>query len=127
MGYKVLAVDDEKDTLDLFRTIFESEGGEVHTLEDGSMTVEKAKELRPDVILLDIMMPSMNGWVVFLNLQKDPDTKNIPILIISAKPLSEDSHSKVYHLGIVDYILKPFEIDDLVEKVKSVVNLSKSG
>jgi DNA-binding response OmpR family regulator len=124
MGFKVLAVDDELDTLELLKTIFEAEGAEVKTLSDGSKCYETAKEYQPDVILLDIMMPLMNGWVVFLNLQKDDATKKIPILILSAKPLTDESREKVHQLGVVDYIMKPFEVDEITQKVKGCLSRS---
>jgi two-component system, OmpR family, response regulator len=121
MTYKLLIVDDEKDTVDMLKDIFEAENYEVETANDGPECLEKLENYTPDMILLDIMMPKMNGWMLFLNLQKNPKLRKIPVMVISAKPLSEESQNKVTLLGVKDYIIKPFDIQTLTEKVKEII------
>jgi DNA-binding response OmpR family regulator len=125
MAYKILAVDDEPDTLELLRTIFEAEGFIISTAINGKSCIEMVEKFRPDIILLDIMMPSMNGWIVYLNLQKDVETKKIPIIILSAKTLTDESKEKIQQLGIKDYIMKPFDVTDIVNRVKKVLEPEK--
>ncbi len=121
MAYKLMVVDDEEDTTSMIKSIFEEEGFEVAIARDGPECLEKLKGFKPDIILLDIMMPKMNGWVVFLNLQKDAELRKIPVMVISAKPLSEESQNKVTLLGVKDYIIKPFDISTLTTRVKSII------
>jgi len=125
MAYKMMVVDDEEDTINMMKSIFEEEDFEVEVARDGPECLDKLKTFVPDIILLDIMMPKMNGWVVFLNLQKNPEFRKIPVMVVSAKPLSEESQNKVTLLGVKDYVIKPFEISTLTAKVKSVIEENK--
>lgn len=122
MANKIMIVDDEEDTIHMLKSIFEAEGYEVEVARDGPECLERLKTFSPNIILLDIMMPKMNGWVVFLNLQKDPRLRKIPVMVVSAKPLSDESQSKVHLLGVQDYIIKPFDISTLTNKVKTIID-----
>ncbi|MFO7710480.1 MAG: response regulator [Candidatus Woesearchaeota archaeon] len=124
--YKILIIDDEEDTLSLLKDVFETEGYEVNVARDGPESLETLKEFTPDIILLDIMMPKMNGWVVFMNLQKDERLRKIPVMVVSAKPLSKESKDKVQLLGVKDYIIKPFDLSSLSEKVRAVIEKSEN-
>jgi len=81
---------------------------------DGKEGLAKARDCHPDLILLDIMMPAMDGWQVLERLKKDEATKNIPVIIFTAKEYS-DGKTLAEKKGAVDFIAKPFELDDLVE------------
>ncbi|MGM5487428.1 MAG: response regulator [Nanobdellota archaeon] len=124
--YHLLIIDDEEDTLSLLKDVFETEGYEVKVARDGPESLEILNDFTPDIILLDIMMPKMNGWVVFMNLQKDERLRKIPVMVVSAKPLSKESKDKVQLLGVKDYVIKPFDLSSLSEKVKSIIEKSEN-
>lgn len=122
----VMVVDDESDvrkmicdrlTIEGFNTLSASDG-------DTAFAILKREPIRPDLILLDIMMPNQSGWDVMTVLKSDPLTARIPIILVSAKGEEEDIR-KGYELGAKDYIVKPFEMKDLMVEVKSVVAINK--
>jgi DNA-binding response OmpR family regulator len=118
---KVLVVDDEKDIAHIVKTTLELEGITTITASNGREAIELAVKENPDLILLDVMMPEMNGWDVFRHLKKNMKTKNIRICMLSAKALIEDLEMGK-RLGVSDYITKPFEPSELVEKVKKIID-----
>ena len=117
---KVLIIDDEKLLVKSTCMALNCYDFEAVGALDGPEGLLKAEELQPDVILLDIMMPVMDGWEVLVNLKKNEATKNIPVIVFTAKEYSNGkalSKSK----GADDFVAKPFEIDELVEVLKKHV------
>jgi CheY-like chemotaxis protein len=106
-SYKVLVVDDEPDVLLLCRVNLEFEGYEVTEAADGEEAMERVREERPDVILLDVMMPKMDGWQVLTALKDDPETADIPVVMLTAKVQDQDQ-IRGWSSGAADYITKPF-------------------
>ena len=94
------------------------------TVEDGEQALQKAKELIPDVILLDVMMPLMTGFEVLAALKKIPETKEIPVLLVTAQS-SESEVLKGLEMGAEDYITKPFSPNELAARIKSVLMRQK--
>lgn len=115
MSKKVLVIDDEADIREIVRLYLIGEGLEVIEAENGQEGILKALREKPDLIVLDIMMPGINGFEVAKHLKDDPNTKDIPIIILSV--LAYDSQ---YRHGILDYISKPFRQEELVGIVRKI-------
>ena len=113
---KVLIVDDDKNICDLLRLYLEKEGYSVILSHDGEEAVVKFNALKPDIVLLDVMLPGLDGWQVCREIRKK---SNIPILMITAK---SDTFDKVLglELGADDYIVKPFD-KEVIARIKAVV------
>jgi signal transduction histidine kinase/CheY-like chemotaxis protein len=109
----ILAIDDDPQVISLYERFLRTHGYEVIALTDPSMAVERAKELHPFAITLDIMMPQKDGWQVLQELKQDEATRNIPILVCSI--LEEEE--KGFSLGASEYLVKPFLQDDLINAI----------
>ena len=122
---RVLVIDDEEPIRLLCRVNLEAAEIDVSEAEDGKSGLEAARAERPDVILLDVMMPGMDGWQVFEQLLQDETTAQIPIVFLTARAELRDQ-ARGLELGGVDYVTKPFNplqlaplIEDLLERVES--------
>jgi DNA-binding response OmpR family regulator len=121
---RVLVIDDEEPIRLLCRVNLEAAGIEVSEAEDGKTGLEAAREDPPDVILLDVMMPGMDGWRVFEQLLEDEATAQVPIVFLTARAELRDQ-ARGLELGGVDYVTKPFNplnlaplIEDLLARVE---------
>ncbi len=117
---RVLVVDDEPDVLLLCRLNLQQRGHELLEAADGSTALEIARELHPDVIVLDLMLPGISGYDVLEALQRDPETTNIPVLVLTAKSLRAD-RERSHGLGASAFLTKPFLPNELCEMVDSLV------
>ncbi len=124
MATRVLVIDDEGPIRLLCRVNLEAAGMVVHEAEDGATGVEAARREKPDVILLDVMMPGRDGWDVFGELLDDERTAKIPVVFLTARAELRDQ-ARGLELGGVDYVTKPFDplelaplIDDLFETIE---------
>ena len=104
---KVLVVDDEPDVLLLCRVNLEFEGYEVIEAADGETAMEQVRAHRPDVVLLDVMMPRMDGWQVLQAIKSDDELRSIPVVMLTAKVQDQDQ-IRGWSEGAADYITKPF-------------------
>jgi DNA-binding response OmpR family regulator len=104
---RVLVVDDEPDLLDLVQLDLELEGYDVEVARDGVQALEAIRERRPDLVLLDVMMPRMDGWQVLADAKADEDTASVPIVMLTAKVQDQDQIRGWSH-GAAEYITKPF-------------------
>ncbi|MCQ2435223.1 MAG: response regulator transcription factor [Oscillospiraceae bacterium] len=113
---KVLIVDDDKNICDLLRVYLEKEGYTTMISNDGEEAVVKFNALHPDVVLLDVMLPGMDGWQVCREIRKK---SNVPIIMITAK---SETFDKVLGLGLGadDYIVKPFDTKEVVARIRAV-------
>jgi DNA-binding response OmpR family regulator len=118
---KILAVDDEPELTDLMRFHLERAGHEVVTAANGWEAIDAIRHARPDIILLDLMLPDLDGFGVCEILRRDPLTATIPIIIISAWA-SPDSRNLGLELGALDYITKPFHPQELVDRVHQLLH-----
>lgn len=119
---KVLVVDDEPDTLELVKLVLESGGFEVSLANSGSEAMAQIDIVKPDLVLLDIMMPDMDGWDVFRKIkEKNP---GVPIAILTAKAQNIDKLLGLHVLKADDYITKPFGKNELISKVKKLTGLT---
>jgi two-component system, OmpR family, alkaline phosphatase synthesis response regulator PhoP len=117
---KVLVVDDEADVLLLCRVNLEFEGYEVIEASDGEEAMRKVASERPDVVLLDVMMPRMDGWQVLAALKADPQTAEIPVVMLTAKVQDQDQ-IRGWSGGAADYITKPFSPLSLSQVLENVL------
>ena len=123
---KVLVIDDEAPIRLLCRVNLEAEGMSVLEAEDGPSGLEKAGAERPDVILLDVMMPGLDGWAVAEVLLDDADTAEIPIIFLTARAEFRD-RARGLDIGGVDYITKPFNPVELAPLVRGVLQRLERG
>lgn len=119
MPHKILLVDDEKDILDMLKYNLEKEGFEVFTARTGKKALEQAQK-HPDIIVLDVMMPEMDGWEVCRHLKRSPGTLNIPVLFLTAKG-SEIDEVVGLELGAEDYIVKPISIRKFLARIRVIL------
>ena len=115
---KILIVDDEEDIIEILQFVLEAQGYECITAMDGEEGLRLAKEILPDLIILDVMMPKINGYKISRLLKYDAKYKNIPILMITARSQEEDKNIGE-ETGVDEYITKPFQVDYVLQKVKN--------
>jgi DNA-binding response OmpR family regulator len=123
-GATILVVDDDPVIQQLLRVSFEMEGYEVITASDGVAGLERARAERPDLLILDVMMPRMNGIEVARALKSDPGTASIPILMLSAKAQAADV-SAGGASGVDDYVTKPFDPEVLLGRAEGLIERSR--
>jgi adenylate cyclase len=122
-GGTVLIVDDTPGNLRLLSSALVQQGYAVRNAINGSLALSGAKTIRPDLILLDIMMPGMDGYEVCRRLKQDPQTQDIPIIFISAIDGSVDK-VKAFEVGGVDYVSKPFQIEEVLVRIEHQLRIS---
>ncbi|MBD2525289.1 hybrid sensor histidine kinase/response regulator [Nostoc sp. FACHB-133] len=122
--YRILAVDDTRDNLILVQAILESEGYEIELASDGIKALRQVEKSPPDLILLDVMMPGMDGYEVTRRIRNNPAISYIPILLITA--FHESSVVEGLDAGADDFIRKPFDTDELLARVRSLLRLKHS-
>jgi len=118
--HRILIVDDEPNIVLALELLMKKEGYEVHTVDDGDRAVQAAKELRPDLILLDIILPKMDGYEVCQRIRSDALLKDVSIIMLTAKG-REVEREKGLALGADHYITKPFSTRQVVMKVKEIL------
>ncbi len=116
----VLVVDDEKDIVQLIRYNLEREGFRVESAQDGNEALKKASEVKPDLILLDIMLPGKDGYDVMKSLNQGEKTAGIPVIFLTAKSAEFDEVLGL-ELGADDYIVKPISPRKLISRIKAVL------
>ena len=114
---RVLAVDDDPTILRLLQVNLEMEGHEVHTAENGRDALERIREVEPEVVLLDVMMPHLDGWQVCEQLREDHAFDELPVVFLSARAQQADL-ARGRHVGADAYITKPFDPLELVELIE---------
>ncbi len=120
---KILLVEDEKDMAYAVTLQLEAKGYEIITASDGREGLEKARTKKPDLIILDLMLPKIDGYKVCRMLKFDDKYKNIPIILFTAR--AQDSDKKVgKEVGADAYITKPFEPSALLDKIRELLALS---
>jgi DNA-binding response OmpR family regulator len=119
---KVFIIDDDPLIIRMYQTKFQNQGYDVETAADGDEALKKVLNIKPDIILLDIMMPKVNGLEVLKNLKGNKDTKLIPVIILTNLGLSEADEQKSIELGAVTYIIKAnYTPAEIVAKVKEIL------
>lgn len=119
---KILIVEDDEFLANIYQTKFEIEGFKVFTAGDGEQGLKLACSKAPEIILLDILLPKLDGFAVLEQLKKDPATKNIPVILLTNLGQKEDVQ-KGLKMGAVDYLIKAhFKPSETVDKVKKVLS-----
>ncbi len=123
-GRHILCIEDEPDMIELIRLILEPRGYKVSGALGGKEGLEILKDDYPDLILLDLMMPDMDGWDVYKQMKADPALANIPVIVVTAKAQSIDKVLGLHIAKVEDYVTKPFSPDDLVASISRVLGNS---
>jgi DNA-binding response OmpR family regulator len=117
---KILVVDDDKVIQELLAVNLEMEGYEVVTASNGEQALAKLAEARPDLVILDIMMPKLDGWETASRMKADPSTADIPVIFLSARAQDLDVRRGL-DLGVAAYVTKPFDPVELLDRVERVL------
>ncbi len=126
MQKKILAVDDERHIVRLVQVNLERAGYAVVTAFDGKDALEKVASEQPDLVVLDVMMPYMDGFEVLQNLRKNPETRELPVIMLTAKAQDADVF-RGWQSGVDCYLTKPFNPMELISFVKRIFKSLESG
>ena len=118
---RILCVEDEPEMIDLMRLILSRRGFEVSGASGGLDGLSKIRASHPDLVLLDLMMPDMDGWEVYQKMKADDAMKAIPVIVVTAKAQSIDKVLGLHIAKVDDYITKPFGPQELLESVEKVL------
>jgi len=119
---RILCIEDEPEMIDLIRLILGRRGYEVKGAEGGIEGLKLVRKEHPDLVLLDLMMPDMDGWEVYQQMKADESTKHIPVIVVTAKAQSIDKVLGLHIAKVDDYIAKPFSPQDLLNSVERILS-----
>lgn len=119
MAKKILLVEDEPDIIELARIRLENSGYDVTVAVDGDEAIKVIKKIKPDLVLLDLLLPKNRGEEVCRQIKADERLKDVPIIIFTASACN--IRDKTLEMGAADYIMKPFEPAELMQKIKSFI------
>ena len=117
----ILCIEDEPEMIDLIRLILGRRGFEVKGATGGVEGLKMIRDEHPDLVLLDLMMPDMDGWEVYQQIKADEKTKGIPVIVVTAKAQSIDKVLGLHIAKVDDYIAKPFSPQDLLSSIEKVL------
>lgn len=120
----VLCIEDELEMIELVKLILGNHDYEVIGAVGGQAGLDKMKTLKPDLVLLDLMMPEMDGWEVYQKMKASEDLRHIPVIVVTAKAQSIDRVLGLHIARVNDYITKPFGPQELLDSVERVLNNS---
>jgi len=123
----ILCIEDEQEMIDLIRLILNRRGFEVKGANGGKEGLEIIRAEHPDLVLLDLMMPDMDGWEVYQQMKADDSTKDIPVIIVTAKAQSIDKVLGLHIAKVDDYIAKPFSPQELLTSVDNVLGRTEKS
>jgi two-component system alkaline phosphatase synthesis response regulator PhoP len=126
MPLKILVCDDERHIVRLIQVNLERQGYEVVTAFDGKEGLEKIRSEKPNMVVLDVMMPYMDGFEVLKTLRREPETESLPVIMLTAKAQDKDVFEG-YHYGADMYLTKPFNPMELVAFVKRIADADDKG
>jgi two-component system, OmpR family, response regulator VicR len=118
---RILCIEDEPDMIDLIRLILARHGYDFDSAPGGEEGLRKVRETLPDLVLLDLMMPDMDGWEVYQQIKADEKTRETPVIIVTAKAQKIDKVLGLQIAKVDDYIAKPFSPAELVESVQRIL------
>lgn len=119
---RVVCIEDESDMIDLVSIILSKEGYSVIGATGGLHGLQVVEDTQPGLVLLDLMMPDLDGWEVYQRLKSNPKTMNVPIIVVTARAQSIDKILGLHIAKVDDYITKPFAPADLLASVEKVLN-----
>ncbi len=118
---RIVCVEDEPEMIDLIKLILGRKGHEVIPAHGGREGLDVIRQEKPDLVLLDLMMPDMDGWEVYQQIKAGDDTKEIPVIVVTAKAQSIDKVLGLHIAKVDDYISKPFSPQELLESVDKII------
>lgn len=119
----VVCIEDETEMIDLVKLILGRKGFELIGAVGGREGLETVRQRKPDLVLLDLMMPDMDGWEVYQQMKTDDELKNIPVIVVTAKAQSIDKVLGLHIAKVNDYITKPFGPQELLQSVNKVLGI----
>jgi two-component system, OmpR family, response regulator VicR len=122
LAKNILCVEDEPEMIDLIRLILARKGFNVQGAAGGVEGIRLIRELHPDLVLLDLMMPDMDGWEVYQQMKADPALRDIPVIVVTAKAQNIDKVLGLHIAKVDDYVAKPFSPQELIDSVDKVLN-----
>ena len=117
----ILVVDDEPSVTKLLSMLLTSEGYEVITARTGEECLKKLEAIKPDLIVMDMMLPGMDGKDALEKIRENPDTADIKVIFLTVTYMSDAGITEMKNLRVLDYIIKPFKKEDLVKRIKKVL------
>lgn len=121
---RILSIEDDPEMNSLIQLIFERKGHRVIGARRGELGLELIKSLKPDVLLLDLMLPDIDGWDLYHEMKNDKELAKLPIVIVSARSQEQDAAIGLHVVDNDCYIQKPFEVKDLIETVTNILEKS---
>ena len=121
---KILVIDDEPNIVQTLQDRLEMNDYQVVTAANGQAGLEKATSEQPDIVLLDVIMPIMDGLEMLERLRKNEATSNIPVIMLTARSQNQDV-ARANGFGIEDYVVKPFDLSELLEKIEAILEKKK--
>ncbi|RLC67329.1 MAG: two-component system response regulator [Chloroflexi bacterium] len=119
----VVCIEDEPEMIDLVKLILGRKGFDLVGAVGGREGLETVRKLKPDLVLLDLMMPDMDGWEVYQQMKADDNLKDIPVIVVTAKAQSIDKVLGLHIAKVDDYVTKPFGPQELLQSVNKVMGL----
>ena len=123
---RILCIEDEPEMIDLIRLILSRRGFDVQGAAGGMEGIKMVREMLPDLVLLDLMMPDMDGWEVYQQMKADDSMRNIPVIVVTAKAQNIDKVLGLHIAKVDDYIAKPFGPQELMDSVEKILNKKSS-
>jgi len=123
---RILCIEDEPEMIDLIRLILGRRGFDVAGASGGKAGLQAVRETLPDLVLLDLMMPDMDGWEVYQQMKADETTRNIPVIVVTARAQSIDKVMGLHIAKVDDYVAKPFSPQQLLNSVEKVLGGERS-
>jgi len=117
----IVCIEDELEMIELIRLILGRRGFDVHGAAGGKEGLEMVRELLPDLVLLDLMMPEMDGWEVYQQMKADVSTRDIPVIVVTARAQNIDKVLGLHIAKVDDYIAKPFGPQELIDSVEKIL------
>lgn len=118
---RILSIEDDPEMRGLLQLIFERQGHHVVGVKKGEFGLELLKSLRPDILLLDLMLPDVDGWELYRELKDDQELAQVPVVIVSARSEEDDAQDGYHVVGDDRFVEKPFEVKELIEIVNHVL------
>ena len=117
----IVCIEDEPEMIELIRLILSRRGFDVYGAPGGKEGLEMVREMHPDLVLLDLMMPEMDGWEVYQQMKADASTRDIPVIVVTARAQNIDKVLGLHIAKVDDYIAKPFGPQELMDSVEKIL------
>lgn len=118
---KIVYIEDAPEMIQLVSLILSREGFNLIGALGGREGLDTVRRVKPDLVLLDLMMPDMNGWEVYRRMRDDEEMKHIPVIVITVRAEQEEKAAGLYRHRVDDYVTKPFDVDDLLHRIERVI------